>query len=125
MKKIRGVPTGIFILAAILFLQGFNYMLAALLAVFYSIPTAIVDLIIGTFFIICASKLIRLQYQGWQLATIASVLYLLLALARIGFGGNLNAELTDAIVAGIIDAIIASILLIYLTRPKIKNIFRQ
>jgi len=121
MKKIADVPTGIFIMAAILFLQGFNYLLSAALGVFHSVPLAIVNLIIGAFSIVCASKLIRLQHQGWQLAIIASVLYLILALARIGLSITSNNGINDSI----LDAIIAAIILIYLNRPSIKGIFRR
>ena len=115
----KDVPTGIFILAGIAFIQGFYHVLLALIAIFHSPMTAIVHLIIGSLLVICGSGLIKLQFQGWLLANIGSAIYLLQALARIALGGNTPEVMT----AGIIDVIIAGGLLIYLNRPTIKNIF--
>ena len=117
----KDVPTGIFILAAIAFLQGFNYVLLAIIAIFHSPMTAIVRLIVGALLILCGSGLIKHQFQGWLLANIGSAIYLLQALARIALGGNTPEVLT----AGIIDVIIAGALLIYLNRPTIKTIFEK
>ena len=111
----KDVPTGIFILAGIAFIQGFYYILTALIAIFHSLTTSFACLIIGSLFILCGSGLIKLQYPGWILANIISAVYLLLALARTTLGGNMT--------AGIIDVIIAVTLLIYLNRPAIKKIF--
>ncbi|OQB20399.1 MAG: hypothetical protein BWY13_01177 [Euryarchaeota archaeon ADurb.Bin190] len=118
MKRIsKDVPTGIFILAGISFLQGFHLFLTALLAISTSFTAAIIDLILGAYFIICGSGLVKLKFEGWMLAAIAAAVYLLLALAKIALGGSLT--------AGIIDIIIGGSLLIYLNRPEIKKIFEK
>jgi|WetSurMetagenome_2_1015567.scaffolds.fasta_scaffold1520947_1 hypothetical protein len=118
MKRLgKEVPTGIFILAGIAFLQGFHLLLNALLAIPNSLTAAIANLIFGVYFIICGSGLVKLKSEGWILATIGLALYSLLALSSIAFGGSLA--------AGIIDIIIGGGLLIYLNRPGIKVIFKK
>ena len=111
----KDVPTGIFILAAIAFMQGFYHIIMAIIVALQSPIAAIVQLAVGAFLILCGSGLIKLQQQGWLLANIAAAFYLLFALARIALGGN--------IAAGAIDIIIAGAILIYLNRPAIKRIF--
>lgn len=101
MKRIgKDVPTGIFILAGISFLQGFHLFLTALLAISASFTAAIIDLILGAYFIICGSGLVKLKFEGWMLAAIAAAVYLLLALAKIALGGSLTAGIIDIIIGG-------------------------
>jgi hypothetical protein len=120
----KDVPTGVFILSGIFFIQGFYRIGFFLLEGFHflisgqiSPISAIIDLILGSVLIICGSWLISLKPNGRMLAMIISILYLLFAIARVSRGGSLA--------AGAIDGIIAAIILIYLNMPEIKKIFNQ
>ncbi len=111
----RDVPTGVFVLAGLAFLSGFVYILFGLIAIMRFPTTATTSFIVASLLIICGSWLISLQPRGWMLATVISGLYLLLALANISLSGNLA--------AGLIDAIIAAIILVYLNIPATKRVF--
>ncbi|MBN1324211.1 MAG: hypothetical protein JW986_09510 [Methanotrichaceae archaeon] len=137
--KIKDVPTGIFILAAISFIKGIWALLGmliaaiALLCVFliggfqavelpeHLEPVAIITffliLIIGIafsgLFILCGSWLVTLQLRGWILATIGVSIYLLLELVKIYQGVS----------SGPIDAIIYIIILLYLNKKSTRRAF--
>ena len=113
----KDVPTGVFILAGLSFLKGFHYIIFGLIAIMHSFMTTIISLIMGSLLIVCGSWLISLQSRGWMLATIGSILYLLYALAKISLSGSLA--------AGLIEAIIAVIILYYLNRTDTKQAFRR
>jgi len=135
-KSGRDVPTGVFILAGLLFLRGFQSVIfgvifgtigfiITLLRGGFEADTAYIialvlnvsiDAVMGGLFILCGSWLISLQPRGWKLATAGSAVYLLLVLANILLSGSLSAEF-------IADAIIPLIILSYLNTPATKQVF--
>ena len=76
-----------------------GYIIALVLYVF-------IYTVMGALLILCGSWLISLQLRGWMLATVGSSIYLILALANISLIGSLS--------AGLVPAVIAAIILVYL-----------
>ena len=135
MKKPgRDVPTGVFILAGLFFLRGFQSIIFGvifgiigviiyLLRGGFEADTAYIialvlnvsiDAVMGGLFVLCGSWLISLQPRGWKLAAAGSTVYLLLVLANIYIGGSS---------VGLWHAVIAGIILVYLNMPATKRVF--
>ena len=133
-RKGKDVPTGVTILAGLFLLIGscivlfsvvFN-IIFAILAVFER-PEEYMGFLIGfilafsfyavlgSLFFLCGSWLISLRPRGWILATVGSGLYILLELVNIYLSGSSS--------GGLLRAIIAAIILVYLNIPATKRAF--